>query len=197
MKSIEHDIPDDIVGEVIKDSCLPPSTPQNKYYWSRCLTEMRLRSINSSNARICVGGKLFGYNGKMPGVLEEVLIAFDMNKPVYLIGAFGGVVGDVCKAIRGESYPESLTEAWQIRHNAGYSDLQEIALASKNHADYACIQTTLQGVAIAKLAVDAGLDEMSYMRLMQTPFVDECIYLILQGLKKLASQMVELGGTGS
>jgi len=187
MKSIEIAIPDDIAGDVDKDNFLPPSTPQNNYYWSRCLTEMRLNSIDSSHARICAGGKLFGYNGKMPGILEEILIAIDKKKPIFLLGAFGGVVGEVCKVLRGETYPEPLTETWQLTHNAGYIDRQAIARAQGMHADYEQVKTALTGINIPALCKTSGLDEELFRRLMDSPFVDECVHLIVHGLKSLAS----------
>lgn len=183
MKTVEHDASTDIANDVDIDTYLPPSTPQNKYIWSRCLTDMRIVSIESSEARICAGGKLFGYNGKMPGVLEEILIAIDKNKPVYLLGAFGGVVGDVCKVVRKEPYPDSLTEAWQISHNDGYVDLQAIASAHRMLADYGQVKMVLEGINVSALSKNAGLDEKTYLQLMKTPFVDECIHLIMQGLK--------------
>lgn len=185
MKTVETAIPDDIAGDIDKDNFLPPSTPLNKYYWSRCLTEMRLHSIDSSHARICAGGKLLGYNGKMPGVLEEILIAIDKKKPIFLLAAFGGVVGEVCKVIRGEPYPAPLTEAWQVNHNAGYDDLQEIARTQGQQAKYERVKTVLSGIDIPTLSKNARLDEEDYLRLMESPFVDECVHLIMQGLKNL------------
>jgi hypothetical protein len=186
MNTIEHPIPDDIADDVDKDNFLPPSTPQNRYFWSRCLTVMRKRSIDSSNARICAGGKLFGYIGRMPGVLEEILIAIDKNKPIYLIGGFGGVVGEVCKFISGASYPGPLTEAWQVTHNGGYADLQAIARAAGMHADYEQGKISLESINLSFLSENAGLDEESYSRLMETPFVDECVHLVMLGLKNLS-----------
>lgn len=187
MKTVEIPIPDDIGSDVDKAKFLPPSTPQNKYYWSRCLTVMRMNSIDSSNARICAGGKLFGYNGNMPGVLEEILIAIEKKKPIFFLGAFGGVVAEVCKVLRGEPYPAPLTEAWQLTHNAGYVDLQAIARAQGLHADYERVKTILAGVDISSLSKNAGLSEETYLRLMGSPFVDECIHLITYGLKNLTS----------
>ena len=146
---------------------------------------MRLNSIESSHARICAGGKLFGYSGKMPGVLEEILIAIDKKKPIFLLGAFGGVVGEVCKVLRGETYPEPLTEAWQLTHNAGYVDRQAIARAQGMHADYEQVKTVLTGIDIPTLCKTSGLDEKLFRRLMDSPFVDECVHLIVHGLKSL------------
>ncbi len=187
MKTVEYDIPDDIVSAVDKDTYLPPSTPQNKYYWSRSLTAMRMYSIDSSHARVCAGGKLFGYNGKMPGVLEEILIAIDKKKPIYLLGAFGGVVSEVCKVLRGEPYPAPLTETWQTTHNVGYVDQQAIARAQGMHADYERVRNVLLGIDVSTLCKYAGLDEESYLRLMESPFVDECVHITKQGLKILAA----------
>nr|VFJ68833.1 MAG: hypothetical protein BECKDK2373B_GA0170837_12243 [Candidatus Kentron sp. DK] len=184
MKTVEYAIPSDVALDVDDDNFLPPSTPENKYIWSRCLTEMRTKSIDSSHTRICAGGKLSGYNGKMPGVLEEILIALDKKKPIYLLGGFGGVVGEVCKVLRGEPYPESLMESWQVAHNAGYSDLQRIAHDHDRHADYDTIKSTLKGIELRELARGAGLDEEEYSRLMRTPFVDECVHIVIRGLKK-------------
>nr|VFK52659.1 MAG: TIR domain [Candidatus Kentron sp. TUN] len=183
METVEHAIPNDVLTNVDKDNFLPPSIPENKYVWLRCLTGMRMKSIDSSHARICAGGKLSGYNGKMPGVLEEILIALEKKKPIYLLGAFGGVVGEVCKVLRGERYPDSLTESWQIAHNVGYSDLQKIARNHKLHTDYDVIESTLKGIHIRDLARNAGLNEDEYSKLMQTPFVDECVHIIIYGLK--------------
>jgi len=187
METVEHNAADDVAGDIDNDTFLPPSTQQNRYIWSRCLTEMRLKSIQSSQARICAGGKLSGYNGKMPGVLEEIIIALQKDKPVYLLGAFGGVVGEVCKVVRKEGYPEFLTEAWQVTHNAGYADLQTIAAKNGNHADYEQVELVLKCIDVSKLANKAGLNDDEYLRLMGTPFVDECIHLIMLGLKKICA----------
>lgn len=186
METLEHGVPDDVAGDVDVDVFLPPNTSQNKYVWSRCLTEMRLKSIESCQARICAGGKLSGYNGKMPGVLEEIVITIQKNKPVYLLGAFGGVVGEVCKVVRKEVYPEALTEAWQITHNAEYADLQVIAAKNGNQADYELLKTIFEGIDISNVSMRAGLSEEDYLRLMETPFVDEAIHLIMNGLKNIS-----------
>jgi len=184
MKTIEHDIPSDVAtADLDKDTFLPPSTTTNTYTWSRCLTEMREKSIASSTARICAGGKLSGYKGKMPGVLEEIVLALSSQKPVFLLGAFGGVVGDICKLIVNADAPETLTENWQLSHNEGYSDLQDIARANGHGSDYKAITDSIQKLKISELSSKCGLDEIEYKRLMISSFVDECVYLILKGLK--------------
>lgn len=185
MSSIEHSIPVDVAAEVDEHAYLEPSSAKNLYIWSRCLTEMRLKSVEKSRARICAGGKLSGYKGKMPGVLEEILIAIDKKKPIYLLGGFGGVVGEVCKVFRGEAYPSSLTEDWQVTHNDGYIDLQTIARTHGKQADYDRVELFLKDVNLSELSKNSGLDEDNYVRLMSTPFVDECVHIVMSGLKKL------------
>lgn len=185
MATKEHIVPSDVIDYVAPKIFLRPDTAQNKYIWSRCLTEMREKSITNSTARICVGGKLDGYKGKMPGVLEEILIALDQSKPIYLLGAFSGVVEEVCKTIIEGTISEPLTEAWQINHNSGYSDLQKLAKENGYHADYDQVKETLERIQISELARKTGLSEDDYMRLMKSPFVDECLHLILKGLGML------------
>lgn len=187
MKTVEYDIPGDVLQKVDIRTFLPPNGTCNKYVWSRCLSEMRQSSIHSSHAQICAGGKLSGYNGKMPGVLEEILTAVEKKKPIYLLGGFGGVVGEVTTSILRKSISTPLTEAWQISYNSGYIDLQNKAKTYSNHADYERIKFVIRGLGLSEVAKTAGLDEGDYLRLMQSPFVDECVHLIVKGLKRICS----------
>jgi hypothetical protein len=183
MKTVEYEIPVDVANDLDQDSFLSPNTPLNSYIWSRCLSEMREKSVSSSTARICAGGRLTGYKGKMPGVLEEIVLALNEHKPIFLLGAFGGVVGDVCNLLQNAVVPESLTEHWQISHIEGYSDLQELARSHGHGCDYVAITASISSHSVSELATRCGLDENEYRHLMVTPFVDECVYLILKGLK--------------
>jgi hypothetical protein len=185
MKTEEYEIPVDVAAGVSKELFLPPNTPENSYVWSRCLTEMREKSIDSSTVRICAGGKLSGYKGKMPGVLEEVILSLNSEKPTFLLGAFGGVVGGVCSVLINKDVPEALTEEWQISHNAGYSDVQAIAKTHGHECGYSAVTDMLQRQNISDMASRCGLSEDEYIRVMRSPFVDECLHLILKGIKNL------------
>ena len=165
---------------------LPPNCPDNKYIWSRCLTEMREKSIESSDIRIFAGGKCEGYLGKMPGVLEEFLIAVKEQKPVFLIGGLGGLTHKLCNSIQHNCLADEFTEEWQISHNESYQDLQKIALEHNKHADYEKIKSVIEHISINDLAQQVGLTPEEYERLMTTPFIDEAIHLILKGSKFLS-----------
>lgn len=190
MKTEEHVIPVDVAGGISTNKFLDPNTPNNSYIWSRCLTEMREKSIASSTARICAGGKLYGYKGKMPGVLEEIVLAIDNGKPLFLLGAFGGVVESVCYVILNKKVPEVLTEEWQLHHNVGYSEVQSIAKPYGYHCDYIAITDLIKKINLSELANRCGLTEIEYKRLMDTPFIDECIHLIIKGLKKISCKSI-------
>lgn len=185
MKTVEHEIPGDVASELAQDIFLPPATPENSYVWSRCLTVMREKSIASSTVRICSGGKLSGYKGKMPGVLEEIVFAFNSQKPTFLLGAFGGVVGSTCNLLLTKAVPETLTEDWQVSHNSGYGELQAIAKSRGQECDYSAVIELLQKQNTSDLAMRCGLSEDEYKRIMLSPFIDECLYLILKGLKNI------------
>lgn len=183
MKTINCDMPDDVADGLDKKTFLPANTCENSYVWSRCLTEMRKKSISLSTARICAGGKLTGYKGKMPGVLEEVMLAINEQKPIFLLGGFGGVIEEVNKLILTHDVPETLTEGWQVSHNAGYSDLQKLARSKGHGSDYEAITESVKQLSVSLLATRCCLEESEYKRLMISPFVDECVYLVLKGLK--------------
>ncbi len=132
----------------------------------------------------------------MPGVLEEIIISIEKNKPIFLLGAFGGVVGEVCKTITDKAIAEPITEHWQITNNAGYFELQEKAKKGSQDAGYTRIKTVLEGMSVDDLARSSGLSSDDYQRLMESPFVDECVHLVLKGLKTLASASMSTQSEG-
>lgn len=189
VKPVSAQIPDDIRDQIHdSDIFLAPNCPENKYIWSRCLTEMREKSIESSNIRIFAGGKCENYLGKMPGVLEEFLIALREQKPIFLVGGLGGLIHKLCNSLKNKMLAEEFTEEWQISHNEAYKDLQEIALRNNQNADYEEIKSVIENISIAELAKRVGLTYEEYERIMTTPFVDESVHLILKGTKNLSKQ---------
>ena len=80
------------------------------------LTEMREEITNQMDTKIAVGGKISGFSGFYPGVLEEVFLALKANKPVILIKGFGGIVDKIADFIEGKDV-EELTFEYQTRVN--------------------------------------------------------------------------------
>lgn len=56
------------------------------------LTALRyfITKMLNPGCRICLGGKTTGYEGIEPGVIEEARLALEFDKPLYLMGGFGG-----------------------------------------------------------------------------------------------------------
>lgn len=186
VKPVSASIPDDIKSLIHDISTfLPPDCLDNKYIWSRCLTTMREESIKSSDIRILVGGKFENYLGKMPGVLEEFLIAYKQDLVIFLVGGLGGLTKKLCISIKNRKIEEEFTEEWQMNHNDAYQDLQEIASQHGKHTDYDNLKEVIENITIPILAERTGLTNEEYERLMTTPFIDESIYLILKSIKNL------------
>lgn len=180
---VELPYPEDVKDIVpSKDYFLPPTNSQNLFVWSRCLTEMRKKMIEDSNARICAGGRHSGYKGRMPGVLEEIIIAIEMKCPLFLLGGFGGVTASVCKLIQNGIPPEELTQDWQIQNNAGYKELLDFCSSrdSKYSVDYNLIAKIIKSADL-----NNGLSKEDNCRLFTTPFIDEALNLIFKGLRSL------------
>ena len=56
------------------------------------LTVLRkwITALLAPGCRICLGGRMYGYQGDEPGVLEEAGLALNWGKPLYLLGGLGG-----------------------------------------------------------------------------------------------------------
>ena len=165
---------------------LPPINKENSFAWTRCLSEMRTKMIENCDVRICAGGTSKEYKGKMPGVLEEIKIAIEKKKPLFLLGGFGGITSKVCNLIINNRTPEELTVEWQINNNQGYKNLLDYASSREyNYAvEYSNAINTLKPSSISKL-LNNGLNDKDNHRLFETPFIDEAVYLVLKGLKKI------------
>lgn len=183
-RMIELSPSDDILEFIPNiESFLPPSNTQNLYVWSRNLTEMRKIIAKKCDIRICAGGRLTGYKGIMPGILEEIILTNQMNRPLYLLGGFGGVTASVCEAIRNKSMPRELTKDWQVENNAGYKELLD--LYSERNPDI--IDYNKISESIINLELNNGLSKEENIKLFSTPFIDEALYLVFRGLQNLSS----------
>lgn len=75
------------------------------------LTKMRVEMENNAHARIVVGGRMMGYSGIMPGIIEEFKIAIEADHPVYVVGGFGGAARYVANVLSGVTEVED-SFAW-------------------------------------------------------------------------------------
>ena len=182
-KMVEVPPPEDIRDLIpSEDSFLPPITSQNLFVWSRCLTEMRNKMIEKCDVRICAGGRHSGYKGRMPGVLEEIIIAIERKCPLFLLGGFGGVTASVCKLILNETIPQELTQDWQVQNNSGYKELLDFCSSRgvQHSVNYMSLTKTLKSADF-----NNGLSYEDNKQLFTTPFIEEALHLIFKGMKAL------------
>jgi len=174
---------------------LLPDKVDSQYIWSKSLTHMRQSMVDNSCARICAGGKLTGYIGRMPGVLEEIMIAIEKKKPLFLIGGFGGVTSKVCSILQG-GYSDELTLKWQIQNNPKYKALTEFINAQYpfDAVDYNQILSRVKEFGVDGLSKCNGLTPDENCRLFATQFNDEAIHLVIKGLKKTFKGITKVTG---
>lgn len=171
---------------------LTPDTRVNRYVWARSLTAMRERMNEQSDARVLMGGKVSGYTGKYPGLLEEAYLALRASKPLFLLGAFGGCTRAIIELVEGGN-PEGLTLNFQTKDEA-YKQLVEeynSRAAAKPQLglepiDYESVSQAFRESGLANLR--NGLDAEENRRLFHAVDPDEILYLVLKGLSNLSQE---------
>lgn len=91
------------------------------------LSDMRRVMAEDVAASVLVGGKTKptvaaddgGYTGRFPGVVEEAWRVLEENKPVYVVGGYGGAAGIVADLLAGKQPSDDMCDdAW--RNEADY-----------------------------------------------------------------------------
>lgn len=158
---------------------LPPTTPENNFLWAKSLTKMREHMESNVNARIILGGRVSGFKGKYPGIIEEFVISKKHNHPIYLLGGFGGaskVVADIIEGGDG-SYLKTTTKA-----DSAYNELIKYynTTSLTSPIDYDEIITAIQKDGITGL--NNGLEDDENKILFHSTNVLEIVALVLKGL---------------
>lgn len=66
---------------------------------ARALTGARVHMTAKTDARLVLGGQRAGFQGRMPGVIEEAILSIRAGKPIYVAGGFGGAAGDIARTL--------------------------------------------------------------------------------------------------
>ncbi|HEX4966736.1 MAG TPA: hypothetical protein VF173_38350 [Thermoanaerobaculia bacterium] len=125
---------------------------------ARGLTYLRQRLTEVCEARVCLGGKESGYEGRYPGILEEALFALEAGQPLYLVGLLGGAALHLGQTILDDAPPPAefgaeVRDAW----------------------------SRARGLGVERLAAN-GLSLEENRRLLETSVEGEVFHLILAGL---------------
>ncbi len=128
--------------------------------WSAGLTAMRSVMLSESDARIVLGGRVDQYKGVMPGIAEEALLSLRAQRPLFVMGGFGGCARDIAETL-------GLVEPWAVVRGAwpGREAMEAFDFTSLKN----------------------GLTQEENATLARTPHVDQAISLILRGLNNVGA----------
>lgn len=175
----------------------PPDTAARRFAWARGMTGMReaMRDAPDIAGRIVLGGKLTGYVGRYPGVLEEALLDLRKGRPVFLVGTLGGAARLVYDSLRGEPR-EELTTAWVAGSKVdGQPRVPFYDAVRRLHLDGGLemktpeeLATELGGIAKGGLgaALRNGLDDAKNHELATSTDPHRIVELVILGLQRLA-----------
>jgi hypothetical protein len=178
---------DEIFPGSTENRPLPSDTPRRRYAWARGLTLMRERITAQSQARLVIGGKLSGFSGLVPGLVEEAWLSVTQRKPLYLIGGFGGAARAVVDVIQGLERTD-LSEAWTQEKMTGYVPATDLY---KQHGEsFRSVEQMSTEIAseakggIANL-LNNRLDEDENRELMYCTDPQRIAQLVLSGLGRI------------
>lgn len=132
------------------------------------LTKMRQRMIKDADIVIAVSGRYKSSNGFISGVAEEVALAIEYNKPLYLIGAPGGATRKIIDILFGKKY-EFIT-------------CQDTSIAKKT-CKY--VNTTLHKLTINELININKLTQEENMKLFYSSDIKIVINTLFNGILRL------------
>jgi hypothetical protein len=169
-------------------------TPGGRYALARSLSAMRETITSSTDARIVLGGKLTGFAGLLPGIIEEVLFAIRKKQPLYIAGGFGGAAHVVAEAVEGKK-PTQLTREYQGLLGQSYNETLRFYDQRRKQSydlnlsdvDYGATAVELEKYGVHGLAVANGLSGDENRELFNTGSVDVAVYLTMKGLAATAT----------
>lgn len=165
---------------------LSSDTPQRRYAWACGLTAMRERITALSQARLVIGGKLKGFSGLVPGVVEEAWLSLKNKQPVYIAGGFGGAARAVSNVLLGTDRVE-FSGPWARENIPDYEAVLD--LYAQHGGVCNALEYMLDDISKAReqgiaLALNNGLDETENRELMQSTDPQRIAGLVLAGLAR-------------
>jgi SLOG cluster2 len=130
-------------------------------------TGLRQYVTTNTDARVLVGGKVTGYRGVMPGVLEEALLSLKQGQPVYVAGGFGGAAAALARTLGMDD------QAWLPDSPVATSDKVQSALSLIADA----------WAAMPSGACNNGLDTRELAQLAATHRPGDIASLVVTGLE--------------
>jgi hypothetical protein len=189
LKPVLVPLPDELRDRFNLDPSVPlaPSGSQALYVWGRCLTAMREQMNREAEARILIGGRLIGFKGRYPGLVEEAYLALRDKKPLFLAGGFGGCTQAIVQWMHGS--PE---KALSFRNQVDYGALEEFyrkevevsECPPNDSIDFDELSKIFIGESPATIGqrLNNGLSDEENGLLFKTRDIPLMVHLILKGL---------------
>lgn len=179
--------PSDAELGALANGFVPASTPLQLYAWARALTAMRDWVTAHTAARLCVGGRIEGFKGRMPGLVEEPLLSLRVGKPLFLVGALGGCTKLVIDLLE-QRHRHEMTEEEAKKNVAGHVEI--LALYERYGGEPAFrdrVAEELRSVGSRgpAAALRNGLDDEENRELFATADAHRIATLVLTGLERL------------
>jgi hypothetical protein len=177
----------DAGGESRDTWALPSDTPLRRYAWGRGMSLMREQVTAFAQARVVVGGKLIGFSGVIPGVVEEAYLSLKAGRPLYLVGGFGGAARAVCDQLQGVHRHE-FSEEFSDKTVSDYFACKQM------YADHQIPFVSMQDIGALlevkaaqplSLALKNGLDDNENVELMRCTDAQRVADLLLTGLTRI------------
>lgn len=149
-------------------------------------------SVPPLSARIALGGQVCGFKGFAPGLFEEVLLTLEANKPLYLLGGFGGAAEVLADAILGTNLPRELTLSWQLEHTPSLTELnasaEQLGLPHKCRPTKDILEELSGWIEKARakpeVTLNTELSKDQTRELLKTRSIDSAVYLVFSGFVK-------------
>lgn len=199
-EGVEHLEPATFVEE---PAFFPADTPERRHAWARGMTAMRRFQAEESGAiaRIVIGGKTGPtvtaladggrsekwYSGRIPGVIEEVLLSLRAGQPVYLVGGFGGAAEAAIDLLEGRER-EDFT--WEFQKGAPHAQAMRELYASEGQEweDYDDMTAWFRNFGVSGLASLNRLSVEDNRELFRCCDVTGILELILSGMARIETK---------
>jgi hypothetical protein len=143
-------------------------------------------------ARILLGGKADTYTGFLPGIFEEALVTLQLQRPIYILGGFGGAAEILAKAMLalGNDRPKELTLDWHKDRNPDLVTLLDGASRLAAPANLGGMENSLDELFAFVLQARAdlsgtlrtGLSDQETRDLLKTSNIANAVHLVRAGL---------------
>lgn len=193
-----NDVDESLHGDFVPEPDYFPAetSPAHRFAWARGMTAMREKQSIDARARIVIGGTFAPtvkvdekgviekkwYASRIPGILEEILFSVRAKRPVFLIGAFGGVAALVADLLEGVDRKEA---TWDFQKDAPHAPEMRALYDKRNleWSDYTDMVTELRD--LGHEGVNPTLSAAESQELYRTRNIGRIIALTLKGLESL------------